>query len=262
MYYLSIVTVAYNNVEGLERTKESIFPLPENCEWIIVDANSTDGTSQYLAKLPTKNNIKYISEPDKGIFDGMNKGIKMASGEYIVFLNSGDMFQTDVFHKLSIEENTKSDILVYNYIPLDPNLNISNARKISIDLSILKQRSCIPHQSTLIRKDVFNKIGEHNLIYMVASDYDFFLKAYLNNISFHFDLDKYLSYFVQDGTSFKTRNAIKQALESRLIQIDNYGSYSKQQFFMYMLKYLLSFIPYADKINLLLRKLLLHKVNP
>ena len=261
MYYLSIVSVAYNNLEGLKRTKESIFPLPDNCEWVVVDANSTDGTSKYLAELPVQNSIQYISEPDKGIFDGMNKGIKMAHGKYIVFLNSGDMFKKNIFQKISMEENIKSDILVYNYIPLDPNLNIANAREISTDLSILKQRSCIPHQSTLIRKSVFETLGEHNLKYMVASDYDFFLKAYLNNISFYFELDKYLSYFVQDGTSFKTENAITQALESRLIQLDNYGSYSKKQFFMYMLKYLLSFFPKADKINLLLRKLLLHKIK-
>ena len=261
MYYLSIVSVAYNNIEGLKRTKDSIFPLPKNCEWIIVDANSTDGTSEYLSQLPIQENIKYISEPDKGIFDGMNKGIQMASGEYIVFLNSGDMFNKDIFYKLSAQESTKSDIIVYNYIPLDPSLKISNAREIFTDLSILKQRCCIPHQSSLIRKSLFEKIGEHDLKYMVAADYDFFLKAYLTGISFHFELEKYLAYFVQDGTSFKTRNAIIQAKESRLIQIDNYGSYSKKQFFMYMLKYLLSFIPYADKINLLLRKMLLHKVK-
>ncbi|MBL4711245.1 MAG: glycosyltransferase [Gammaproteobacteria bacterium] len=261
MYYLSIITVAYNNIEGLKRTKDSIFPLPQNCEWIVVDANSTDGTCLYLGQLPSQNNIKYICEPDKGIFDGMNKGIKMASGQYIVFLNSGDLFEKDIFYSLSAEENTKSDILVYNYIPLDPNLNTSHARKISTDLSILKQRNCLPHQSTFIKKDVYAKIGEHNLKYMVAADYDFFLKAYLNGISFYFDLEQYLAYFVQDGTSFKTRNGIKQALESRLIQIDNYGSYSKKQFFMYMLKYIFSFIPYADRINLLLRKILLHKVR-
>ena len=56
MYYLSIVSVAYNNLEGLKRTKESIFPLPDNCEWVVVDANSTDGTSKYLAELPVQTN--------------------------------------------------------------------------------------------------------------------------------------------------------------------------------------------------------------
>ena len=261
MYYLSIVTVVYNDYKGLQRTRDSIFPLPENCEWVIVDADSQDNTKKYLKELPVQDNIKYTSEPDKGIFDGMNKGIRMSSGKYIVFLNSGDMFLKNVFYMLASEENSQSDILVYNYIPLDPFLNIANSKKISTDLSILRQRSCIPHQSTLIKKDVFKKIGEHDLKYRVASDYNFFVKASMSDISFSFYLEHYLAYFVQDGTSFKTRNAIKQARESRLIQLDNYGVYSKKQFFMYMLKYLLSFAPHADKINLWIRKLMLHKVE-
>ncbi len=261
MSYLSIITVAWNNLEGIKRTKDSIFPLPSNCEWVIVDANSSDGTKEFLEELPKSDSIKFISEKDSGIFDGMNKGISMSSGDYVVFLNSGDMFEYNVFLNVVKKQENNSDIIVYNYIPLDPNLKKAHARTISKDLSILKERNCLPHQSTLIKRELYNELGNHNLNYKVASDYDFFLKAYLHNKLFTFKTDVYLAYFVQDGTSFNTKNALKQASESKDIQESNYGSYSKKQYFMYFLKYLLSFLPFANKLNLLLRKLFLNKVK-
>lgn len=88
---LSIITVCCNNLEGLERTSQSIFgqTVHDKFEWVVVDGASTDGTPQWLEDHDLSIDI-WVSEPDKGIYNAMNKGVRMASGKYCLFLNSGD----------------------------------------------------------------------------------------------------------------------------------------------------------------------------
>ena len=98
---ISVITVCRNDIKGLQQTFESI--RAQDCndfEWWVIDGNSSDGTVEWLRK---NHQFKggWISEPDNGIYDAMNKGIGAAAGEYLVFMNSGDMFaQPDVISKL------------------------------------------------------------------------------------------------------------------------------------------------------------------
>ncbi|NDP23058.1 MAG: glycosyltransferase, partial [Paludibacter sp.] len=89
--FLSIVTINYNNCIGLEKTIASVISQNyRNFEFLVIDGDSTDGSKAIVAK--NKDRINYsISEPDTGIYNAMNKGIKAASGEYLLFLNSGDV---------------------------------------------------------------------------------------------------------------------------------------------------------------------------
>lgn len=92
MPFFSIVTVTLNHLSGLQRTYESIFQ--QNCEdfeWIVIDGASKDGTPEFLETLDF-DNVRWISEPDTGLYDAMNKGIAIARGTYILFLNAGDTF--------------------------------------------------------------------------------------------------------------------------------------------------------------------------
>lgn len=104
---LSIITVCLNNNEGLERTIKSIKQQSFNdYEHIIIDAGSTDGSRQTILQYSQEINSKLVfwtSEPDKGIYDGMNKGIKQASGEYLYFLNSGDSLKEDILKKIEFD---------------------------------------------------------------------------------------------------------------------------------------------------------------
>lgn len=89
----SIVTITYNNLEGLRRTARTVEDQrEESYEHIIVDGGSSDGTVEWLNGLPGNTRRTWISEPDSGIYDAMNKGIRRARGELIVMLNSGDGF--------------------------------------------------------------------------------------------------------------------------------------------------------------------------
>lgn len=106
---LSIITVNYNNFDGLKKTAESILTQTwRDFEWIIIDGASTDGSREYIVDLNENlnkngwNPISYwCSEPDKGIYNAMNKGIVKAKGDYLNFMNSGDGFyESDTLRKI------------------------------------------------------------------------------------------------------------------------------------------------------------------
>ncbi len=92
----SIITVCRNDLEGLKLTRDSLYGQSyTDFEWIVVDGKSTDGTSNWLKQL-TYTNLSWVSEPDNGIFDAMNKGIRTAKGKYLLFLNSFDELADDL----------------------------------------------------------------------------------------------------------------------------------------------------------------------
>ena len=103
----SVITINYNNLEGLKRTAESILSQTlRDFEWIIIDGDSTDGSKEYIINLNEHLNQKgwnpisyWCSEPDKGIYNAMNKGIAKAMGDYLNFMNSGDAF----FENMTLE---------------------------------------------------------------------------------------------------------------------------------------------------------------
>ncbi len=89
---LSIITVNYNNLEGLKKTVKSVVDQTwSEFEYLIIDGGSTDGCLEYI-KIKENEIDFWISEPDKGVYHAMNKGIQKATGEYVIFLNSGDHF--------------------------------------------------------------------------------------------------------------------------------------------------------------------------
>ena len=89
---LSVITVNYNNIAGLRETRASVLSQTfRDFEWIVVDAGSTDGASAFLEAVSDPR-LRWISERDGGIFHGMNKGIRLATGRYCIFMNSGDTF--------------------------------------------------------------------------------------------------------------------------------------------------------------------------
>lgn len=108
---VSIITINYNNLEGLKKTIKSVFEQTyTDIEYIIIDGNSSDGSAEYLESLKNKFNY-YLSEPDKGIYDAMNKGIDKVNGNYVLFLNSGDTLYNASVVEEFIKQNPVEDIV-------------------------------------------------------------------------------------------------------------------------------------------------------
>lgn len=165
---LSIVTINYNNKDGLEKTIKSVLSQSyRGFEYIIIDGGSTDGSVEVIKEYASQ--IDYwVSEPDKGIYNAMNKGILQAHGKYLNFMNAGDCFHdTEVLNK--IIPLLKSDIVTGEESRL--------RRIIKKDITMFDfVKGTISHQASFIRKKLFiNHLYDEN--YKIVSDWKFFMEA-------------------------------------------------------------------------------------
>ena len=204
MIQLSIITVNLNNKSGLEKTIQSVSQQNyKDYEHIIIDAGSTDGSLKIIED--KKNLFSYwVSEPDRGIYHGMNKGINKASGKYILFLNSGDYLLSK--DALSIDFKTITQDIVYGHLTHNNNnvLNTS-AYKDNIDLGFFF-KSTLPHGSTFIKRELFLNYGLYKTDYIIVSDWIFFLERIVIDSCSTFNLNKAVSVFTVGGISTRPEN--------------------------------------------------------
>ncbi|WP_321480092.1 glycosyltransferase family 2 protein [uncultured Bacteroides sp.] len=196
MKKLSIITINYNNSKGLEKTIESIIKQTYlEYEYIIIDGGSTDNSINIIKKYANK--IDYwISEPDKGIFNAMNKGIEQATGEYCNFMNSGDCFHTnDVFEKVVPLLN--KDIVTGKYIFGNQPHPWGAIATISM-LDFVKGGIC--HQSAFIRRDLF-KDNCYDENFKIVSDSKFFIDALIFKNCSYTNVDIIIADFDASGIS-------------------------------------------------------------
>ena len=178
---LSIITVNLNNLEGLKKTYESVVCQTfTDYEWLGIDGGSTDGSrecsDQHQDMFPY-----WCSEPDKGIYNAMNKGIVRAKGEYLNFMNSGDCFASSGTLRKVFDKQLISDI-VYGY------MQVKQTNKDSYIPLNVKRKFCwydlyintLPHQSSFIRRILFEVVGLYDEELKVASDSKWFAMAILN----------------------------------------------------------------------------------
>ena len=233
---LSIITITYNNAEGLRRTIQSVQAQTfRDFEHIIVDGGSTDDSvdiiRQYadneairpenskadnLASSPnhliTSSPITWISEKDRGVYDAQNKGIRLAQGEYCYFLNAGDTFCADdvlerMFSPNSLivsSPNRLPDILYGNEIIVDGNgKRVGIARGVKNPTFVDLYNSCMKHQASFIHRSLFDKYGMYDADMRICSDFDWFFRV----IAFHDEVtlqykDVDIAYFENTGISY------------------------------------------------------------
>ena len=211
---LSIITPVYNAEKTIEKTVLSVINQPRQVEleYIIIDGGSTDRTLEIIQKY--SNHIKIIiSEKDQGVYDAMNKGITYATGDLIGIINSDDWYNENAFRivEQTFFENPEISIL---YSPIK---NYFHGEYLSTfipgDLDRLPFKFTINHPSCFVQRSVYEEIGNFNLSYEIAADYDFILRAYQSGLSFHAVLPALVSYSL-NGISGNPMTKFQQIHES------------------------------------------------
>ncbi|MFW0973275.1 glycosyltransferase family 2 protein [Leclercia pneumoniae] len=209
---ISIVTINYNNSLGLKKTIESINAQTcDDFEYIIIDGNSTDDSVAIGNGCP-KCDI-FVTEKDDGIYDAMNKGAELASGEYILFLNSGDTLR-DNSVKVFI------DVLLATHCSYDIYHGILAFEKEGVILNYrgrtehLLRSGMIEHPTVLMRKKKFDSLYGFDLKWKYVADYDLIIRAKREESTFYF-IETVLSNFDVSGVS---STSIKAPIESLKLQ--------------------------------------------
>ncbi|MGL5672103.1 MAG: glycosyltransferase family 2 protein [Plesiomonas shigelloides] len=195
---ISIITVTFNNMAGLKKTIDSVQSQTfSRYEHVIIDGDSTDGTADYLFQLKQLANMKYISEPDTGIYNAMNKGVTLSKGDWLIFLNAGDVF---------CSRDTLEQLFKTNFFQ-DETLGLIYGDKMDCQNRIIKaqqQMDClfygeIPacHQSMFFRNDI-----RYNESYKIFGDIDLLSKLYVQGIK-HKYIELPVSIYEGGGISSK-----------------------------------------------------------
>lgn len=198
--FLSVITVSFNAMDTLPQTLASLANQDEkDFEHIIVDGGSKDGTVAFLQQ-QNDPNLRWISEADTGIYNAMNKGISMARGEVISFLNADDSYFPDTISSVKKAFQTDTDI-VYGNLRKERLLHGKWHHRTEFpDLQKMPQTMGIFHPATFIRKTLFDQLGLYDEQYRFSADYEWLLRAYLSGARFYY-LNQTLAIFRVGGVS-------------------------------------------------------------
>lgn len=219
---VSIITINYNNKVGLEKTIESV--ISQNyfsIEYLVIDGASSDGSVDIIKKYQDK--IDYwVSEKDSGIYNAMNKGINAATGNYLLFLNSGDVFNGDTALEDFVKHpDFEGDIVYGDY-------KFEQGGKVYPDhlTPLFFMRTSLPHQSTLFHKSVFDKMGLYDERFKMVSDRAFYIKCFLSNQFVFKHINYPLTVFDLSGVSNNALHKEKQEIENEKMFEELYGIYN------------------------------------
>lgn len=223
---ISVITICYNAKAEIENTLKSVISQTafENVEYIVIDGNSTDGTKEIIEKYRDKISY-YVSEPDSGIYDAMNKGIKAAGGDFVIFLNAGDFYINElVFEQfLPYIEKTKSDLVIGNLFAFNKyTADVVRIDEGFIDKFLFNYQS-VPHPCTFFRRSIFDKVGLYDENYKIVSDFEWYLKYFNTFDGNYLYVDKYVAVFDLNGVCSNEANAQRHK-EERNEVVDKYFS--------------------------------------
>lgn len=198
-YKVSIITVVYNGAKTIEQTIKSVLEQTyTNIEYIVIDGGSDDGTQQIVEKY--RDSIAcFISEADDGIYDAMNKGIQLAAGDIIGFINSDDWYARDaVENAVSCFMLEEAEIVYGKVVNVYPGGEERTAPK--EPLEALWYEMAVPHPTVFIKKDVYERFGVFCPRYRLGADYDLLLRLYSQHVKFGY-VDRIIAYFRMGGLS-------------------------------------------------------------
>ena len=261
---VSIVTVCFNEIDDIEKTIKSVLSQNYcNIEYIVIDGGSDDGTLDIIKKYSDRIHL-FVSEPDNGIYDAMNKGIEYSSGDLIGFMNAGDYYDEGAISAVvDMYKKSKSDVIYGNVTRLGG----KNEQVIydSIKLENYYLRNQIIHQAIFVKTSLMKKRG-FNTIYGVLADYDFFLNLFYEGKEFTF-LNYRICFYKGGGIS--ETNEFQSITERKQIQMtlfekdsalfEKYARGAQESYLYYMYETHKRCIPFYEDYALeVLRDYLMH----
>ena len=206
---LSVITINYNNGSGLRQTISSVLKQTfQDFEYIIVDGASNDDSVDIIKSLiqDKDSHRKWISEPDGGIYNAMNKGIMLSRGEYLLFLNSGDYLVADDVLARVFSQNCHADLLCARCRVSEEGRVVWTSSLVPsvITLRWLYFRGLM-HQSTFIRRDLFSKVGMYDESFRWLADVQFWYKALIYNDATSQPINVITTDYNHEGTSSTTK---------------------------------------------------------
>ena len=222
MTKVTIITVCYNSSKTIERTLKSVLNQTySDYEYIIIDGSSTDDTLSIIEdyKPLFGSKLRVISEPDNGIYDAMNKGIRLASGDLIGIVNSDDYLELDALQNIVDAYDGYQYEIIYGMIRTirddkEVQVYIKNHENIDEDM--------IAHPACFITKKIYDDFGLYSLKYKYSADYEFMLRMKRNNEIRFIEIYKIISNFSIDGASSSIASYIETLrLKKEYRLIDN-----------------------------------------
>jgi glycosyltransferase involved in cell wall biosynthesis len=221
-FKISIITVVFNGEATIENTIQSVLNQSySSIEYIIIDGKSKDGTLEIIKRYQDQISV-FISEPDKGLYDAMNKGLDNATGEYVLFLNSGDVLHSkDVLKKIFTHEGQASDVyygetVIINELGMDIGMRRLEAPE-HLTWKSLIDGMLVCHQSFIVKKSIS---PDYNLKYKIAADYDWMINCLKSAESIRFT-HLIISKFLDGGLN--KQNISKALFERFIIMIHHYN---------------------------------------
>lgn len=212
MSKLSIITVTYNAATSIERTIKSVLEQTYcNIEHIIIDGNSSDGTLSIIQKYDNKK-MHWISEADEGLYHAMNKGIKLASGDYLCFLNAGDtFFAKDSVEILMNSSETSPDIIYGETAIVNNNGEFLHMRRLNAPAKLswrsYKQGMVVCHQSFIVKRELAES---YDLSYKFSSDFDWCIRMMKKSNHIHNSHTTLINYLNEGMTTINRKASLKE----------------------------------------------------
>lgn len=235
---VSVITVCYNTSESIENTILSVLEQNyNNFEYIIVDGHSTDGTvgiiNSYKSEFNKRRiNLKVLIESDKGIYDAMNKGISLADGDWVNFMNAGDFFYSQNVLSSVFKNNIDIDdkVLIYGYKYQNNEIIYPQ------DVSVLKDGSIMGnHQSMFFNKEKLGSNCKYDLRYSIYGDYELVNRLFLKYGEKMF-LYLNLPIAIYEGGGISEKPSFKKRKDKMLITYRNYGFFAVVKYIIKKLK--------------------------
>lgn len=220
-FVVSIITVTFNAASFIEQTIQSVIHQTyKNVEYIIVDGGSNDGTVDIIRQYEDHIS-KWVSEPDKGLYDAMNKGIRMATGQLIGIVNASDFFNPDTVSIMVDAARKNPDVGIFHgdINMLNEDGSFFKRKSPDPDLSQHYKGMKVYHPTMFVRKDVYQTLGVYDIQYRISADFDFILRCALANVKFHY-IPEVISNFRVGGVSSVRQNA---AMEECAHSLSNNG---------------------------------------